>query len=74
MSSRLVEVFVQDVGVDEARSVLESCSARLLQETVPEGREKFSAIVLSHDFENLLKRLSSALHDNEGFVALVIEL
>ena len=74
MSSRLVEVFVQDVDVDEARSILESCSARLWQETVPDGREKFSAIVLSHDVENLLKRLSNALHDNEGFVALVLEL
>jgi uncharacterized hydrophobic protein (TIGR00341 family) len=74
MSSRLVEVFVQDVDVAEARSILESCSARLWQETVPDGREKFSAIVLSHDVENLLKHLSDALREDEGFVALVLEL
>jgi uncharacterized hydrophobic protein (TIGR00341 family) len=74
MSSRLVEVIVADADVVLTHSLLEACSARLWQETVPSGREKFSAIVLSHEVETLLNRLTEALAGREAFSAIVLEL
>jgi len=69
-----MQVIVRDSDVAEARALIEGCCARLWQETVPGGREKLSAIVLSHDVERLLARLSDAFLGSEDFSALVLEL
>ena len=49
----------------EARRLLEGYSARLWQESVPDGREKFSSVVLSHNVEPLLQLLGAELGTKE---------
>ncbi len=74
MSARLVEVIVADSDASEARGVLSSLSNRLWQESVPDGREKFSCIVLQQQVEQLLKGLNDRFGSTSGFLAIVLEL
>ena len=74
MSARLVEVIVADPEVREARELLSTLSYRLWQESVPDGREKFSCIVLQQNVEPLLKRLNDRFGAAPQFSAIVLEL
>lgn len=74
MTVRLVEVVVADRQVPRIRDVLAPRAHRMWQESVPDGHEKFSCIVAGHDVEPLLRDLTLANGDVEGFSAVVLEV
>lgn len=74
MTVRLLEVVVADRMVPQIREVLAPRAHRMWQESVPHGSEKFSCIVAVHDVEPLLRDLTGANGDAEGFSAVVLEV
>jgi uncharacterized hydrophobic protein (TIGR00341 family) len=74
MSVRLVEIVVSDADVATARGILESHCARIWRESVPDGREKFSCIVLQRAVEPLLRALTDRFGDAGEFSAIVLTL
>lgn len=74
MSLRLVEVIVSDAQTEPARTLLAPYCARLWQESVPDGREKFSCVVRPRHVEEVLAHLHDRFADTPGFSALVQRL
>jgi len=71
MSLRLVEVIVADHQTESARTLLGPYCARVWQESVPDGREKFSCVVRPRHLEALLSDLHHAFAETPGFSAVV---
>lgn len=71
MSLRLVEVIVADRQTEAARALLGPYCARVWQESVPDGREKFSCVVRPRHLEALLADLHRTFAETPGFSAVV---
>lgn len=74
MTSRLIEVFVKDLDVPDATKILRAHCARIWQESSPEGLEKLSGIVSSHNVEHLMRALQLRFCDTPEFSAIVLQI
>ncbi len=74
MSARIVDIIVPDHEVAKVREVIARHCRRFWQETVPDGREKFSCIVQPRYVERLLAELDQNFAATEGFSTTVAAL
>lgn len=74
MSARLVDIIVSDTEVSAVEAVIRRHCRRFWQETVPNGREKFSCIVQPRYVERLLAELDSRFGSSAGFSVTVSAL
>lgn len=74
MTARLVELILPDPEVPAVRELLSGYVGRVWQESVPDGREKFSCIVFQQDVEPLLRALGHRFGSTPAFSAMVLAL
>lgn len=74
MTSRLIDVFVKDLDVADAKKILHAHCARIWQESSPEGLEKLSGVVASHNVEHLMRALQARFSDAPEFSAIVLQI
>lgn len=72
MSSRLIDVFVKDADIADAKAILQAHCGRVWQESSPEGREKLSGIVAAHRVGTLSTALQLRFSGSPAFSAVVI--